>query len=63
MNLTNLTPEELISLREIATKMKTNLEELLKEHQDVSALIEAHKSQNFGMLNEYEKNDTQILND
>lgn len=52
MDLTNLTQEQTIALKAIALKMNTTLEELLSGHQDVNALLEAHNSQNFGMLNE-----------
>ena len=63
MDLSNLTPEQIQELRKIAAQVHTTLEELLKEHQDVNALLESYKGQNFGILNEYEQNNKQILND
>lgn len=61
MDLTKYTNEQIKILKEIAAKMNTTLEELLKDHHDVNTLIESYNGQEFGMLNEYEKSG-QVLN-
>lgn len=63
MDLSNLTPEQLQALRAIAAQMNTTLEELLKGHSDVNALLESYNQQQFGMLNEYDQSNPQMLND
>lgn len=63
MNLSNLTQEQIKKLKIIASKMNTTLEELLKDHSDVNTLIESYDGKEFGMLNEYDKENGQTLND
>jgi len=54
MDLTNLTQEQINKLKEIAAKIGISLNELL-EGKDVNSLLESYKEQNFGILNEYDK--------
>lgn len=54
MDLTNLTQEQINKLKEIAAKVGVSLNELL-EGKDVNSLLESYKDQNFGILNEYDK--------
>lgn len=63
MNLSELTPEEVQKLRAVAAQLHISLEELLKGHNDVTSLLESYNAQQFGMLNEYDKTNPQVLND
>ena len=63
MDLTGLTVDQIMKLRAIATQMNITLEELMDSHKDVNTLLESHKDNEFGMLNEYEQTQEQILND
>jgi len=63
MDLNKLKPEEVQKLRAIANQMQVSLEELLKGHNDVTSLLESYNAQQFGMLNEYDKTNPQVLND
>lgn len=54
MDLTNLTQEQINKLKEIAAKVGVSLNELL-EGKNVNSLLESYKDQNFGILNEYDK--------
>lgn len=63
MDLSKLKPEEVQKLRAIAAQMHVSLEELLKGHNDVTSLLESYNAQQFGMLNEYDKTNSQVLND
>lgn len=54
MDLTNLTQEQINKLKEIAAKVGVSLNELL-EGKDVNSLLESYNDKNFGILNEYDK--------
>ena len=43
--------------------MNTTLKELLKGHNDINALLESYKGQQFGILNEYDQSNPKVLND
>lgn len=63
MDLSNLTDEQIKKLKNIAAKMNTTLEDLLKQHPNVNTLLESYEQENFGMLNEYDQSNPQVFND
>lgn len=60
MDLSNLSPDEIQKLRQIAASLQVKLEDLLRE-KDPNTLLEQYQHMSFGMLNEYEGEHGNIL--